>query len=328
MDFYQDCLRPILFRLPPETAHDLTLLLCHYCPWAASQALILQPTRLMGLQLRNPVGLAAGLDKNATCLPAWKAMGFGFVEIGTVTPHPQLGNSKPRLFRVPESRALINRLGFNSLGMEVVAQHLAKRPKDFIVGINIGKNKETPLGEAVHDYEQVLQRLYSFGDYFTLNLSSPNTPGLRTLQQKMYLEPLLLQMKEALFQLNQQSGIQKPLVVKISPDLTASELIECAEIFLNSELNGIIATNTTIHHSEREQGGLSGEPLYLCSTDMLRTLSQCLKNKIPLIGVGGIMTRQDARLKMLSGADAVQIYTGLIYQGPRLIREICRGVVT
>ena len=329
MDFYGSCLRPALFRLPPEAAHDLTLALCHWFPSLVQQPLILKPTRLMGLTVRNPVGLSAGLDKNATCLNAWKAMGFGFVEIGTVTPKPQAGNPKPRLFRVPKSQAIINRLGFNGLGMETVAQNLSKRPKDLVVGVNIGKNKDTPLEEAVQDYHKVLQRLYPWGDYFTLNISSPNTPGLRTLQQRVYLEPLLMQMREALFLLNQKSGIHKPLVVKIAPDLTEEELGECADIFLECKLDGIIATNTTLDHSAvldhpfgQESGGLSGAPLYVRSTEVLRFLSQRLKNQIPLIGVGGILSGQDALLKMISGAEAVQIYTGLIYRGPALIQEI------
>jgi dihydroorotate dehydrogenase len=329
MDFYKSCLRPALFMLPPEAAHNLTLALCHCFPAMVYQPLIEKPTALMGLTLRNPVGLSAGLDKNAQCLPAWKAMGFGFVEIGTVTPQPQCGNPKPRLFRLPKYQAIINRLGFNGLGMEVVAENLSKRPNDLVIGVNIGKNKDTPLEKAVTDYNKVLQRLYPYGDYFTLNISSPNTPGLRTLQQRVYLEPLLMQMQEALFLLNQKSGIKKPLVVKIAPDLMEEELNECSEIFLECQLDGIIATNTTLDHSTvlqepcgQEAGGLSGAPLYIRSTEVLRFLSGRLKNKIALIGVGGILSGQDALLKMISGAEAVQIYTGFIYRGPALIKEI------
>lgn len=324
-------LRSLLFQLPPESAHGLTLALLHWAPWLVTQPTSVKPISLMGLTLPNLVGLAAGLDKNAYCLPAWKAMGFGFVEIGTVTPRPQPGNPKPRLFRIPESQAIINRLGFNGLGMQAVAKNLINRPKDLVVGINIGKNKDTSLEDAVQDYQAVLQTLYTFGDYFTLNISSPNTPGLRTLQQKDYLEPLIMRVKESLAILNQKSGQKKPLVVKIAPDLSEEELSECVDIFLQCQLDGIIATNTTLDHSAvldkpygQEAGGLSGAPLYEKSTEVLRFLSGTLRGKIPLIGVGGILSGQEARLKIVSGADAVQIYSGFIYQGPRLIQEIIR----
>ena len=328
---YERVLRPALFSLEPEQAHTLTEALLHRVgPWIPSKGLH-QPIQLMGLDLPNPIGLAAGLDKNGLCLAAWKALGFGFVEVGTVTPRPQPGNPKPRLFRLPAHSAIINRLGFNSLGMEAVGQHMKNRPHDLVVGINMGKNKDTPLEEAANDYLAVMTHLFSVADYFTVNISSPNTPGLRVLQEKAFLEPLLLQLKESLFQLNQKHHTQKPLVVKIAPDLCEETIVGMAESFISCQIDGIIATNTTVDHQRvkddpqgHEEGGLSGQPLFSASTHVLKILAEQLQNRIPLIGVGGITDKASAEAKFKAGAKAIQLYTGFVYKGPALIRE-CVG---
>lgn len=329
MDFYQNLIKPLLFCLEPEKAHTLTeVILSKVGPLLPCRRFE-RPSTLMGLTLRNPVGLAAGLDKNAKCLWAWRAMGFGFVEVGTVTPRPQTGNPKPRLFRLPEYQAIINRLGFNSLGMHGVEPYLNHRPNDFIVGLNAGKNKETPLENAYEDYAAVISHLFSRADYFTVNISSPNTPGLRYLQEKAYLEPLLSRLKELLVLKNQCCGTKKPLLLKIAPDLSLEAIEILSEVCEQVEIDGIIATNTTIDHQSvakhplaAQEGGLSGRPLLAPSTQVLQTLHQHLKGKIPLIGVGGVVDKASAQKKWEAGASAIQLYTGFIYQGPQLIADI------
>jgi dihydroorotate dehydrogenase len=257
-------------------------------------------------------------------------MGFGFVEIGGVTPLPQPGNPMPRVFRLPTAQALINRMGFNSVGMHQVALNLRHRPEGLRVGINMAKNKDTPLPEALQDYQAVLDTLYPFADYFTVNISSPNTENLRQLQQSEHLQALLTPLKEQLARLNQRSGIFKPLAVKIAPDLNNEALQTLLNDCIQCGVEGIVATNTTVSRSgveglphAQEKGGLSGEPLFARSTEVLALLHQYKGNRlIDLIGVGGILTPQAARAKFKAGAQAIQIYTGLIYQGPGFIRDI------
>ncbi len=323
-----DAFQKLLLKLPPESAHTVALNLLRAIGPILPLKRSLAPITLMGLELPNPVGLAAGLDKNGICLPAWKALGFGFVEVGTVTPYPQSGNLKPRLFRLPSAQALINRLGFNSEGMEAVYQNLKKRPHDLIVGVNIGKNKDTPLSSAVEDYRAVLQKLYPVADYFVLNISSPNTPGLRELQSQAYRDPLLFQIKILLEKLNQQAGLKKPLLVKIAPDLSEEMVADLSESFIQTEINGVIATNTTLERrgvqglpGAEEGGGLSGRPLFERSTLILEQFARQLSGQIPLIGVGGILSKADVFVKKEAGASAVQLYTGFIYRGTTLIQE-------
>jgi dihydroorotate dehydrogenase len=329
--FYERFVKPLLFSLDPETAHHFAIA----CLGGAShldlalQALkIFQPPltskKLFGLTFPNPIGLAAGLDKNGVALPAWAALGFGFIETGTVTAKEQPGNPKPRLFRFPDQGALINRLGFNNDGADVIAERLRKlrasgRWPAVPVGINIGKSKVTPLAEAATDYVYSFRRLHPFADYVALNISSPNTPGLRELQSREQLSILL----RALQKENRAAG--KPLIVKIAPDLLPDELETIVTICEENEVAGIIATNTTLDHSsipaERDQeGGLSGAPLREKSTEFVRAITA--RSTIPVIASGGIFDPESARGKFEAGAQLVQIYTGYIYRGPGLLREI------
>ena len=332
-------IRSLFFRLSPEKAHHVAMSMLKNTTEVSFINKMLSgyfqvnnpslAKNVFGLHFTNPVGMGAGFDKNAQYVKELYTLGFGSVEIGTVTPLAQPGNDLPRLFRLPKDKALINRMGFNNEGCAAVAERLTKLRAEGqplpIIGSNIGKNKVTPNEEAWKDYIKCLTGLYEVSDYFVVNVSSPNTPGLRALQEKDALKQIL----ESLMNEIQGRNIRKPLLLKIAPDLTEEELGECADIFLDCKLDGIIATNTTLDHSAvldhpfgQESGGLSGAPLYVRSTEVLRFLSQRLKNQIPLIGVGGILSGQDALLKMISGAEAVQIYTGLIYRGPALIQEI------
>jgi len=328
---YQYLFKPLLFKLPPELSHTLSLK-----GLAAANALNLikylhsQPYRertLMGLKFTNPVGLAAGLDKNGDYIDALASLGFGFIEIGTVTPKAQSGNPKPRLFRIPKEQALINRMGFNNQGIDYLLQRVQKARYRGILGINIGKNASTPIEEAVQDYLICLQAAYSYASYITVNISSPNTRGLRTLQHGSFLEELLTALKHEQQVLAAQYQKQVPLVVKIAPDLDQAEIIELADTLRRFAVDGIIATNTTLSRSgmsacpkSQETGGLSGLPLAAQSTEVLRILRQELQGKIPLIASGGIMNAEIAQQKFDAGADLIQLYTGLIYQGPQLIK--------
>jgi len=326
LNFYADILRPCLFRLDAETAHHLALTGLKLTPAPVLRALfgaaVKKPVRLFGVTFPNPVGLAAGMDKNAGVLGAWEALGFGFVEAGTVTARAQPGNDKPRCFRYPRQQALINRMGFNNPGAEAVARALSSlkssgRWPRIPVGLNIGKSKVTPLEEAASDYAASFRRLLPYGDFFVINVSSPNTPGLRQLQDRESLAAIIRALKEI--------DPSKPLLVKIAPDLPDDAVREMAGLAEEEGLAGLIATNTTLDHSsvpaENDQtGGLSGSPLLSRSTQVLRILSS--HTDLPIIASGGVMSAESAREKLDAGASLVQIYTGFIYRGPGLIRDI------
>ncbi len=286
---------------------------------------------VFGLRFPNPVGLAAGFDKNGVALAAWEALGFGFIEVGTVTAHAQPGNPLPRLFRVPERRALINRLGFNNAGADAMAERFQRlkasgRWPGVPVGINLGKSKVTPLERATEDYVASLGKLHAFGDYFVLNVSSPNTPGLRTLQGRDELDALL----RAVQQKNRTLPVRRPMLVKIAPDLTFPQIEEVLELCEQHGLAGIVATNTTIDHGSlpptapHETGGLSGEPLRARSTEIVRFLAA--RTKLPIVAVGGVSDAASAQEKLDAGAALVQLYTGFVYGGPTLVPEMCRGL--
>jgi dihydroorotate dehydrogenase len=330
---YERFVRPLLFRIDPETAHHLAircLELSSRTPWIWRSV----PTKaerniskdLFGLHFPNPVGLAAGFDKNAVALPAWAGLGFGFAEVGTITSLPQDGNPKPRIFRIPENQALINRLGFNNEGAERVALRLealkrsGRWPK-IPVGINLGKSKIIPLEVAAEDYCRAFRSLSHLGDYFVLNVSSPNTPGLRRLQERGAIQEL--------FSVVQLEANGKPVLVKIAPDLDWQQVEDVLDMAESHGLAGVIATNTTIDHTAiperfRTEGGLSGLPLQRRAMEVLEFVKQ--RSKVPLISVGGIMSADEALRRLDAGADLVQIYTGFIYRGPGLIREILKRV--
>jgi len=322
--------REILFRVEPERAHRLALdalgaagrlhLLHGHAPAA--------PREVMGIRFPNPVGLAAGLDKDGEYIDALGALGFGFIEIGTVTPRPQPGNPRPRLFRLPQAQALINRMGFNNRGVDNLVRNVRRSRYRGVLGINIGKNKDTPLEQAADDYLACLRKVYPHADYVVINISSPNTPGLRELQRGAALDLMLGPLKQAQAELAREHGRYVPLVVKIAPDMTADELSLVAERLVANEIDAVTATNTTVsregvaglRHAE-EQGGLSGAPLRARSDEILGMLHRSLYGRLPVIGVGGIMSGFDAAAKQEAGASLVQLYTGFIYGGPGLIGE-------
>lgn len=287
---------------------------------------------VFGIKFRNPVGLAAGFDKNGEYIEALSDLGFGFIEVGTVTPLPQPGNDKPRMFRLEEDSALINRMGFNNKGVDTLAERLRvlkAKDKSIVIGGNIGKNKNTPNENAVDDYVKCFDRLFDVVDYFVVNVSSPNTPGLRALQEK---EPLTLLLK-TLQDKNGKGGISRPILLKIAPDLTNEQLDDIVDIVKVTGIAGVIATNTTIDReglyspSATETGGLSGRPLTQRSTEVIRYLSQKSNKAFPIIGVGGIHSPQDAKDKLEAGASLVQLYTGFIYEGPAIVKRICKALV-
>lgn len=331
LDFYS-CLKPILFKIPPERAHTMTLQglkLCHACGLLKSSP-IYNPRTVMNLNFPNPIGLAAGLDKNGDYLESLATLGFGFIEIGTVTPRPQAGNPPPRLFRLIQQEALINRLGFNSKGADYVANRLSHTGYRGILGINIGKNRDTPNELAIQDYLDCFTKLAPFASYMTINISSPNTQGLRDLQQADSLSNLLRTMKAAQKTYHHHAQKYVPLVVKISPDLSEQELRDMVAVCCQEKIDGMIATNTTIERdqlTEKEQqqygaGGLSGKPLFARSTAVLTMLHQFVGDRIPIIAVGGICDEATAYEKYAAGASLLQVYTGLIYRGPKLVREL------
>jgi dihydroorotate dehydrogenase len=317
--------RPLLFALDPETAHNAALKFSGLAGLFATKPPAC-PVRVMGLDFPNPVGLAAGLDKRAEHVEALASLGFGFLELGGVTPRPQPGNPRPRLFRLPEANAIINRYGLNSIGIDAFVANLRKSKT--IIGVNIGKNKDTPNEKAADDYEICLEKLYPHVDYVTLNVSSPNTVGLRDLQSAEALAALVSKVKTRREKLREQHGRNVALALKIAPDLDEAAILDIASVALRAGIDGIVATNTTVSREgvsglphAGEQGGLSGAPLRESSTHVLRILSKELKNEIPLIGVGGIMSGADAAEKLEAGASLVQIYSGLIYRGPELVSE-------
>ncbi len=328
-----DYLRPLLFKLDAETAHRLTLYglgvaqRSHFAHWIATPPADL-PTTVFGIDFPNPVGLAAGLDKNAEHLDALNALGFGFIEVGTVTPLPQSGNDKPRMFRLPQHEAIINRMGFNNAGVEVLVRNVQQSAYHGVLGINIGKNKDTPNEKAVNDYLTCLHRVYEHASYITVNISSPNTHGLRDLQQEATLRRFISMLREVQERLGSQHGRRKPMLLKIAPDLTETELDAIAAVLLQTGIDGVICSNTTIDHAAvagdphgGEAGGLSGKPLFARSTEVLRGMSKRLQGRVPLIGVGGILDGSDAAEKLDAGASLVQVYSGLIYRGPQLVGE-------
>jgi len=338
--------RPFLFGLDPEAAHDLTLQMLArgqgtplQCGWSSTP--VHDPLRLAGLEFPNRVGLAAGLDKNARCIDALGAMGFGFVEVGTVTPKPQPGNPKPRMFRLPKAQALINRLGFNNDGLDAfianVQRARCRQPGQrsaVLLGLNIGKNASTPIENATADYLSGLEGVYPHADYVAVNISSPNTQNLRALQSDAALDGLLEALAERRERLATQAGARRvPLFVKIAPDLDETQVRLIAAALKNHGMDGVIATNTTISRDKvqglphaQETGGLSGAPVREASNRVVSLLRAELGQGFPIIGVGGILSAADAVEKIRAGADVVQIYTGLIYQGPALVNQAARAI--
>ncbi len=328
-----ELIRPCLFALDAERAHDLALTAIQAAYACGVSRLIAGtpqplPTKVFGIEFPNPVGLAAGLDKNGDYFEALAALGFGFVEIGTITPKPQPGNPKPRMFRLNPEQGIINRLGFNNKGLDYLINQVARSRFKGVLGINIGKNKSTPNEQAASDYLTCLARVYPYAGYITVNISSPNTQGLRDLQQEHALYQLVSRLREAQEKHAALQGLRKPVLLKIAPDLDANELDAIAHVALTCHIDGLICTNTTIDRDaiadsqhKDEPGGLSGRPLFAKATKVLHEMAQRLEAKIPLIGVGGILSGDDAAEKIQAGASLVQFYTGMIYRGPALIAE-------
>ncbi len=325
--------------LPPERAHRLTLALADVAQSAGVLELIVprvapMPTRVMGLDFPNPVGLAAGLDKNAEHIEALAALGFGFIEVGTVTPRPQSGNPPPRLFRLPRAQALINRLGFNNLGIDRLIHNVEGARYRGILGINLGKNFNTPIGQALGDYVAGMRKAYRLASYLTINISSPNTANLRELQQASELRPLLDALKREQAALAQDQGRYVPLAVKIAPDLMPEQIPLMAQILLEHSIDAVIATNTTtsrvgvagLPHAQ-ESGGLSGAPLRERATNVVQALHRVLGEQVPIIAAGGVLSARDAVEKFAAGAKLVQLYTGLIYRGPALVSECVKQLL-
>ena len=336
-------IKPILFALDPERAHDLTmtkLAIASKSPFLTAQVNRLfgknipeLPVSCMGLNFKHPVGLAAGLDKDARALPAFSAMGFSGVEMGTVTPKPQPGNEKPRMFRLVEDEAIINRMGFNSGGIDAFLKNIRKTESTSIAGINVGKNALTPIADAHTDYVSAMQRVYSHADYITINISSPNTQSLRELQNEDSLDDLLLKLKAAQLKCQKVHKRYVPIALKVAPDLSSDEIESIAELVISHQFDALIASNTTISRPDSLQsehktqgGGLSGAPVKDLATDCIRQFYKLLKGRVQIIGVGGIKDADDAWEKMLAGADYVQIYSQFIYQGPAIVGDIVRGL--
>ncbi len=339
MSLYKSTVRKILFQFDPEAVHHFTfrmIRLLFKIPGVPgivrSQFRVEHPSlerELFGLKFKNPVGLAAGFDKNALLFDEFASYGFGFVEVGTVTPRPQPGNPKKRLFRLKQDEAIINRMGFNNDGADLIAGRLKKKRTDVIIGGNIGKNKVTPNEEATEDYLICFEKLFEVVDYFVVNVSSPNTPNLRALQDKEPLTRLLATLQER----NAEKEMPKPILLKIAPDLSDEQLLDIIDIVKETRIAGVIATNTTISReglrseSRGETGGLSGKPLRERSTEVICFLAENSGKAFPIIGVGGIHSAGDAKEKLEAGADLVQLYTGFIYEGPALVREINKSLV-
>ena len=333
--------RPLLFSLDPESAHDVTLSTLSTCArlgltqWLPKP--VANPKTVMGLRFPNPVGLAAGLDKDGACIDGLAALGFGFIEIGTVTPRAQPGNPKPRMFRLADAHALINRMGFNNGGVDTFVRNVQAsrfyQDKQGVLGLNIGKNADTPIEKATDDYLLCLEKVYPYADYVTVNISSPNTKNLRQLQQASELGALLSALKNSQRALADRYGRYVPIALKIAPDLDTEQVKSIADALLQHQMDAVIATNTTITrdavqglvHAD-EAGGLSGAPVLLLSNRVISALRAALDDTIPIIGVGGILSGEDARAKIDAGASLVQLYTGLIYRGPALVHECAQAL--
>jgi dihydroorotate dehydrogenase len=332
--------KKIMMQIDPEKIHDWVLGFLQKTGNSSFNKLYAQtvkpdPVEVMGIMFPNPVGLAAGLDKDGEAIDAFHKMGFGHVEVGTVTPRPQSGNSKPRMFRIKDKNAIINRMGFNNKGVDNLVENLRARRSDIVVGVNIGKNKTTPMGKGKEDYLICMEKVYPYAAYITVNISSPNTPGLRSLQYGELLDELLRELKEKQAELKERHDRYVPLALKIAPDLTVQEIDSIAKSLLKNNFDAVIATNTTLDRESvagslhaNETGGLSGCPVMDFSTAVISRLHQNLGTKVPIIGVGGINSSADAQIKFEAGAALVQIYTGFIYQGPPLIQNIVNDRVT
>ena len=333
-----DLIRPLLFRLDAERAHHVTLQsleMVHRLGLASllNGVPVCRPRQVMGLTFPNAVGLAAGLDKNGAYIDALAALGFGFIEVGTVTPRPQPGNPRPRLFRIPQARAIVNRMGFNNDGVDKLIENVRRAKYRGILGINIGKNFDTPIESAADDYLACLRKVYAHASYVAVNISSPNTKNLRQLQDKDALENLLAALKQTQAQLAEVHDKYVPIALKIAPDLETEQIVEIADLLLKHRMDGVIATNTTLSRAgveglpnAQEAGGLSGAPVRVKSTAVVKQLSMALGKEIPIIGVGGIMEGLDAEEKIKAGASLVQVYSGLVYRGPGLVGGICRAL--
>ena len=340
---YKLFLRPLFFLFPPERIHYLSMdflaFLCRIGPirWCIRALFMVEESdgltrKVMGLDFKHPVGLAAGFDKDARYLHALSCLGFSHVEVGTVTPKPQEGNAQPRLFRLPADQALINRMGFNNQGLEAMVSRLKNRPKDLIIGGNIGKNKVTPNEEALNDYTTCFHALHPYVDYFVINVSSPNTPGLRELQEKEPLKRII----KAVMDASKEKEVKRPVLLKIAPDLTEGQLDDILDIAKTESLAGLICTNTTVSReglrtdnkrvAEIGNGGLSGKPVHERSNEVLSYLAKRKPASLVLIGVGGVFTGEDTQGKLNAGADLVQVYTGFIYEGPSMMGKICRAL--
>ena len=328
--------KPFLFQIDAEKAHDLALKTLKFAEKTGVLSLypkapICAPREVIGLTFPNAVGLAAGLDKNGAVIDGMAALGFGFIEVGTVTPRPQPGNPKPRLFRVAEVQGIINRFGFNNLGVDNLVKNVKAAKYRGILGINIGKNFDTPNEKAVDDYLICMQKVYAHASYITLNISSPNTKNLRDLQEKSALSVLLATLKLEQTKLAEKHGKYVPIALKIAPDLNLEQVNEIADLLMQHKIDGVIATNTTLARDAvtgmkngAEIGGLSGAPVRNQSTVVIQQFSKCLQGALPIIGVGGILSGADAVEKIAAGASLVQVYSGLIYQGPKLVRDVCK----
>ncbi len=327
-------IRKFMFQIDPEKIHNFAIKSLHITGNSPLKAVYKKsvqdkPVEVMGINFPNPVGLSAGLDKNGECIQAFSALGFGFVEIGTVTPRPQPGNPKPRIFRLEEANAVINRMGFNNKGVDYLVDQVQKANFKGVLGINIGKNKDTPEENAKDDYIYCMRKVYDHATYITVNISSPNTPGLRSLQYGDALNELLAALKAEQKSLEEHYGKYVPLAVKIAPDLTEEEVEDIADCLKQNNIDAVIATNTTLARDQvahlphgNEQGGLSGAPVKEQSTIVIKQLAKALDGQLPIIGVGGIQSAEDAKEKLAAGASLVQLYTGFIYEGPALIKDI------
>jgi len=335
---FYDLARRFMFTRDAEWAHEFALNNLRrfaHTPLSAawSQTVPNKPVNFLGLEFKNPVGLAAGLDKNAECIDAFSQMGFGFVEVGTVTPRPQAGNDKPRIFRLPQSNAIINRMGFNNKGVDNLVNNVKAAKYDGILGINIGKNKDTPNEQGKDDYIHCMRKVFEYASYITVNISSPNTPGLRDLQYGEALDDLLQSLKNEQLDLAAKHNKHVQMLVKIAPDLDAVQISQVSDSLINNKIDGVIATNTTLERAAvqgqqyaDEAGGLSGQPVRARSTHVVSEIKRLTEGKLPIIGVGGIDDAESAKEKFAAGADLVQVYTGFIYKGPELVKTILKGL--